>query len=258
MLAAALDLILPPTCDGCEAPVDAPGQLCAACFRSVDFITEPLCRRCGLPFASDIAAGPRRICPTCAAAPPPWTQARAAMLYNDAARRLILPLKHAGREDNAATLALHMHRAGRALLARADLLVPVPLHRWRLLLRRANQSVLLARALSRRARVALIPDALQRLRATPRLGGLSAAQRAELLAAAIAVRPSRCAALSGRHILLIDDVLTSGATAGACARALLDAGAANVDVLVASRVADPRGDPAAASGQHPGTDDAED
>jgi predicted amidophosphoribosyltransferase len=131
----------------------------------------------------------------------------------------------------------------------------VPLHRWRLLQRRANQSVLIARALWRRAGVPVLPDGLRRLRRTPRLGGLSAAERARLLAGAIVVTPARRAAIAGRAVLLIDDVLTSGATANACARALLDAGAAHIDVLVASRVADPRMDSGPRSS---GRDDADD
>jgi ComF family protein len=225
----------------------------------MNFIAEPSCQSCGLPFATQAEAGARRICARCIAAPPAWRQARAALLYDDRARRLILPLKHADRQENAAVLALHMQRAGAQLLAHADILVPVPLHRWRLLQRRYNQAVLLARALSRRARVPLLPDALQRVRATARTDGLSAAARAALMAGAFAVRPARRAQLAGSRVLLIDDVLTSGATANACARALLDAGVANVDVLVASRVAASRTgqdhDQTASFPGHPDDDD---
>ena len=134
-----------------------------------------------------------------------------------------------------------MVRAGATLLARAHVLVPVPLHRARLVSRGFNQSALLARALSRRTGVACLPDALARTRPTPSLGALSAAKRAEAMDGAITIRPRRAAAIAGRSVLLIDDVMTSGATASACACALLDAGAAHIDVLVASRVADPRG-----------------
>ncbi len=238
----ALDLLLPPACACCDAPVAAPGQLCAACFQRVSFIAEPLCGRCGLPFASQAEAGPLRLCRSCTDAPPPWGRARAAMLYDAAARALILPFKHADRQENAATLALHMHRAGAALLAGADLLVPVPLHRRRLLQRRYNQAALLAGRLARRTGLPSVPDLLTRSRATPRLGERSAADRAALLQGAIGVRPGRAPLLPGRRVVLVDDVLTSGATARACVAALLDAGAANVDVLVASRVADPRSD----------------
>ncbi len=206
------------------------------------FIAEPLCQSCGLPFGNLAEAGPRRICTACTAQPPPWGRARAALLYDEAAKSLILPFKHADRQENAATLALHMQRAGAALLSGAELLVPVPLHRRRLLHRRYNQAALLAAALARRTRLRAVPDLLARVRATHPLGERSAAERAALLRGAIVVRPARRVLVAGRRVLLIDDVLTSGATAGACARALLDAGAANVDVLVASRVADPRSD----------------
>ncbi len=235
MLTAILDTLLPPTCAACDQPVAAPGQLCAACFGGLHFVTAPLCHSCGLPFAVQGQA----VCATCTAAPPPWGAARAALMYDAASQKLILPFKHADRTELAQTLALHMQRAGAGLLAGADLLVPVPLHRWRLLHRRYNQAALLAWALARRSGRAALPDALSRVVATRFLRDRTHAQRAALLLGAIRVRPHRAAAIAGRRILLIDDVLTSGATARACTRALLDAGAANVDVLVASRVAEP-------------------
>ena len=236
---AALDLLLPAGCTGCAAPVADPGQLCAACFSELNFIGEPLCQSCGLPFPSTRA---KPLCETCIAAPPPWGQARAALLYDAGSKALILPFKHAGREENAATLALHMLRAGKTLLVGAELLVPVPLHRSRLLARRYNQAALLAHALARRTGIRDLPDALLRIRATAPLGIRTAAKRAALLDGAIAVRPGRQSAIAGRRLVLIDDVMTSGATARACAGALLDAGAHSVDVLVASRVADPQRD----------------
>ncbi len=233
-----LDLILPPTCAACDTEVSTPGQLCATCFAGLILIADPVCPTCGLPFATATPS----LCRACTEAPPPWGQARAAMMYNEAARALILPLKHADRTEIATTLAFHMHRAGRALVERADLLVPVPLHRWRLLQRRYNQSALIAHALGRLARRPIVADALIRTRATPSLGQLSAVQRSALLIGSIEIRPRRRAAITGCAVLLIDDVLTSGATARACTRALLDAGARSIDVLVASRVADPRND----------------
>lgn len=238
---AALDLALPPLCACCDAQVEKPGTLCAACFAGMGFITPPLCQHCGLPFPSRDRAGQAGLCETCLAAPPPWRHARAAMLYDSKSRVPVLQLKHADRQENAVFLAIHMARAGRALLTEADLLVPVPLHRWRLFRRGFNQSALLARALQRRSGRPVCLDMLQRTRRTRVLGMLSAAERAAELAGAISVRPSRAALPRGKRVLLVDDVLTTGATMGACAQALLDAGASHVDVLVAARVADPRG-----------------
>lgn len=236
---AILDMLLPPLCSCCDAQVSAPGLLCTGCFQTLNVIADPVCERCGLPFANEIHAGSFGICAACLDYPPAWNKARAALLYNDGAKRLILPLKHSDRPENATVLARFMHRAGAALLARAELIVPVPLHRWRLLSRRYNQSVLLAQALGKLANLPMLPDALHRTRATVRLGEHSAAVRRSKLHGAIAAHPVRGGALLGRRILLIDDVLTSGATANACAHALLDAGAANVDVLAAARVCHP-------------------
>ncbi|MBW4091964.1 MAG: ComF family protein [Proteobacteria bacterium] len=250
-MGAALDLLLPPECLLCEAPVSAAGLFCAACFGTVTLIADPVCGRCGLPFASAGAAGRDGVCPACTAAPPQFAAARAALLYETGskgtgtkgagARGLILPFKHADRPELAARLAPFLLRAGAVLLDRAELLVPVPLHRRRLFARRYNQAAVLALALGRRARRPVLVDALARLRPTAPLGGKSAAERAAALEGAFAVRPRRVAALAGRCVLLIDDVLTSGATANACAVALLAAGARQVDVLAAARVADPRG-----------------
>ena len=217
-----------------------PGQFCAACFRATVFITAPYCARCGVPFAAAAQGGLAHLCPSCEASPPRFGRARAALRYDLQGRRLVLPFKHADRPDIAAVLAPHMARAGAELLRRAELLVPVPLHRLRLFRRRYNQAALLAQALSRLSRVPAAPDAMLRRRATASLGEKSAADRAATVRGAFAVRPSRAGLIAGRHVLLIDDVMTSGATANACAETLLAAGATGVDVLVAARVPDPR------------------
>jgi ComF family protein len=218
----------------------APGLLCADCFRQTGFITEPFCARCGVPFANAALGGVEQLCPGCRAAPPVFLRARAALRYDAQGRRLILPFKHADRTEIAAVLAPHMARAGATLLREADLLVPVPLHRGRLFRRRYNQAALLAKAVARIAGRTCLPDALVRQRATASLGEKSAAERAAAVAGAFAVRPSRAPRLHGRRVVLIDDVMTSGATANACAAVLLAAGAASVDVLAAARVPDPR------------------
>lgn len=181
-----------------------------------------------------------RLCPQCRAEPPPWGAARAAFLYDAHSRRTILPLKHNDRPELAQALAGLMARAGGGLLATAEVLVPVPLHLTRLRHRRYNQAALLAQALGRRADRPVLVDALARMRATRALGVLSAEARAVTVAGVFSVRPRHVVRIEGRRVLLIDDVLTSGATAGACTRALLAGGAAAVDVLVAARVPDPR------------------
>lgn len=229
-----VDLVLPPRCIGCGALVDAPGALCGTCWRGIDFITQPFCARCGLPFGHD--AGEGAICGECARNPPPYERARAAAVYDDASRALILAFKHADRTDAAKALGGWLARAGADILGDADAIVPVPLHRRRLLARRYNQSALLAQALSRATGVPCIVDGMVRTRATPSQGRMDRTRRERNVRGAFAIRKSRAAALKGRHVVLVDDVLTTGATVSSCTRALLRGGAARVSVLALARV----------------------
>lgn len=239
-----LDALLPPECLACRAEVEEQGTLCADCFRGLSFIGAPLCARCGVPFAHDGQAergpGDALLCPRCATRPPRFAVARAALRYDEAARRLVLPLKHADRPELAAPLARQMARVGAALLDHAEIIVPVPAHWRRLLARRYDQAALLARAVARVGGIPCLADALRRARATPPLGDRSAADRAAAVAGAFQLRKGALGRIAGRRVLLVDDVMTSGATAEACAGALLDAGAAEVSVLAAARVPDPR------------------
>ena len=235
-----LNALLPPCCAACDTPVDHQGQLCAACFARTSFISAPLCARCGVPFSSIGQGGLDALCPGCREHPPLFRQARAALRYDEHGRKLILPLKHADRVELAPILAGMMARSGAALLARADILVPVPLHRRRLFHRKYNQAAVLALAIGRLARRPVQPDALQRTRQTAPLGEKSPEERALEVSGSLQVRPSRRQKVIGRTVLLIDDVMTSGATANACAQALAEAGALAVDVLVAARVPDPQ------------------
>jgi len=237
---AVLDLLLPPACILCSSPVDAPGLLCGACFAGLSMLGEPSCRCCGAPFELAWHAVEGGLCQRCLDTPPPFERARAALRYDDASRRLVLPFKHGDRIEFAAVLARLMAGAGRELLRDCNVMIPVPLHRRRLFFRRYNQAALLARALGRIAGRPVSLDALTRVAATHDLDGKSAAERREEVAGAFAVRRRRATAVRGRRVLLIDDVMTSGATATACAACLLEAGAASVDVLVATRVPDPR------------------
>ena len=238
----ALDVLLPPHCLTCDSPVEAPGQFCPGCFGRTAFITAPLCVSCGRPFEAAGQGGLDSVCEGCRAYPPAWSEARAALRYDDQARRILMPFKYGDRVEVARALAPHMARAGAVLLQDADLLVPVPLHRWRLLSRRYNQSALLAQVLSRLSGRPAVLDGLRRVRPTSSLGHLSGAQRRAELAGAFQVRASRVPILTDARVLLVDDVLPSGATADACARVLLAAGAARVDVLAAARVSDTRPD----------------
>lgn len=231
-----LDALLPPQCVTCDQPVGDPGQFCPACFRRTQFISMPCCIACGRPFGAAGQGGADETCERCRAAPPLWGRARAALLYDDQARRILLPFKYGDRTDLTRALAPLMAQAGAGLLARADLVVPVPLHRWRLLGRRYNQAALLARALSRLGGRPAVLDALRRVRRTRSLGALSPAGRRAELAGAVAVSEHRRGILADARILLIDDVLTTGATAEVCTRVLLEAGAGGVDVLTAAVV----------------------
>lgn len=233
----ALNALLPPRCLKCGAVVGAPGLLCAGCWESLSFLAPPCCAACGYPF--EFAMGEGALCAACLRERPPYERARAVLRYDEASRDIVLALKHGDRTDVAPALARWMARAGRELLAEADLMVPVPMHRLRLFLRRYNQAALLALALAKLTGVPAAVDLLLRRRATPPQGRLGAAARRRNVEGAFALRPERAEMIAGRRVLLIDDVLTTGATAAACARVLLRAGAESVDVLVLAQVVRP-------------------
>jgi ComF family protein len=239
VLRRTADALLPPTCFACEAPVETQGLLCPACFPRFRFIGTPRCHCCGLPFASAAEVGEGGLCQACLDHPPAYDRARAAWVYDEASKPLLLGFKYGDRTELAPAFARAMASAGAELLAEAELLAPVPLHRLRLLSRRYNQAGLLAQALARRSGKPVLPGLLVRHRATAALADLSARARARVLAGAIGVSPRWAGAVAGRRVLLIDDVLTSGATANACAEALLGAGAAGVDVLTVARTLRP-------------------
>jgi ComF family protein len=229
-----LDAVLPPRCPNCGTIVDTPAAICGICWSAIGFIAEPMCQRCGGPFEFKVAD--RSICGRCLSDPPVFERARAATLYDDGCRSLILKFKHGDGLHLAPLFGAWLARSGASLLAEADLLVPVPLHRTRLLRRRYNQAAVLALDLGRRANVPVDVLGLIRARRTPSQGTRTRLGRERNVRGAFKVAGDLSARLKGQRVLLIDDVLTSGATANACARVLLRSGAKAVDVLTIARV----------------------
>ncbi len=237
-----LDLVYPPLCILCREPVSDPDSLCPACWGELHFIDGPVCAACGLPF--EIDPGEDTLCGACIAHPPSFDKARAILRYDDASKKPILALKHADRLDLVPAFGRWLERSGRSLLAACDMVVPVPLHRMRLWKRRYNQAAELARSIARLTGLPPEPLVLERLRPTPSQGTMpSARARRRNVRGAFAVPKERRPAVQGKRVLLVDDVLTTGATADACARALKRAGASSVFVLALARVVRPLADP---------------
>lgn len=260
----ALHAVFPPRCIACGEQVGSDFALCGACWRDTGFLHDSLCcAACGAPLpgsepgvgADCLGAGDVRDdaradqpdaaqkctdwlhCDECLRQPRPWGRGRAALLYEGTGRRLVLALKHGDRLDLARPLGLWLARVAGPLITPDTLIAPVPLHRWRLLRRRYNQSALLAHELERLCGGHHIPDLLSRTRATPSQEGLSRPARAANLDGAIEVSARHADMLSGRNVLLVDDVMTSGATLAAATLAALAAGAGSVCVVALARVA---------------------
>jgi ComF family protein len=234
--APLVDLVYPPRCPSCGESLANQDGLCAACWSELVFPGEPACALCQRPFGADsVTAG--AVCAPCQAEPPLHDGVAAGVLYNDASRKLVLAFKH-GRRIALAPLLARVAASRLPELDGAWLIVPVPLHRWRLWRRGFNQSALLAREIGRLRGQAVLVDALVRRKATPPLGGLGRAARARALSGAIGVNRSRKRAMSGAKVVLVDDVMTSGATTDACIRVLKRAGAGRVVIACFARVLD--------------------
>jgi ComF family protein len=237
----ALDFALPQLCPSCREPVSEGKGPCAPCWSKLSLIEPPYCMRLGIPFAFDPGSG--LLSMEAIANPPAYNRARAVARYDDVASTLVHGLKYSDRLDLSPMMGRWMARAGRELLADADALVPVPLHWRRRWARRYNQSTVLSRAISAICGVPITHGGLKRIRATPQQVGRSRTERADNVQGAFLVPPDHKVEVAGRRLVLVDDVLTSGATVDACTRALLRAGAAQVDVLVFARVVAPARSP---------------
>jgi ComF family protein len=231
-----LALAYPPQCIGCNHPVAEEFSLCGSCWRDTHFISGTVCDGCGAQLLGDDEAE-TALCDDCLTIARPWEQGRAVLKYKDKARRLVLALKNGDRQDLVRPVAKWMQKAAGPILKPDAICVPIPIHRTRLLARRFNQSALLASRFAKITGVQFCPDALLRIRRTPVQDGLGRDERFANVSGAIAPNPARSGVLKGRNIMLIDDVMTSGATFAAATEACHAAGAKHVCVLALARVA---------------------
>lgn len=234
-LQRAISLVYPPRCLGCGGKVDSDFGLCGTCWRSTPFIGGTICDACGTPLPGEDTSGSLK-CDECMVTPRPWAKGRSALIYRDNAKRLVLALKHGDRQELAEPAARWMARAVEDIPKQNLIVAPIPLHWMRMLKRRYNQSALLAQALARLEALPVCPDLLQRQKRTQPLDGMSKEVRFSSVKGAMRVHPNRRHRLVGRPVLLVDDVMTSGATLSAAADACLAAGSGPVYVVALARV----------------------
>ncbi len=228
-----LNLLFPPQCLNCDARVPTHGTLCLTCWQQVQFISDPMCGCCGLPFDYDI--GDNALCASCLQEHPPYARARAAFRYDEHSRKLITRFKYSDHTQLAKIYGNWLAKAGVELLAQTDVIIPVPLHYFRFVSRRFNQSALLANVLHKKTGIKYLPNALKRSRHTTPQMGLTRKQRETNVKGAFRVNKHYKNALKGKNILLIDDVMTTGSTIEQCTKILLKSGAAQVSVLTLAR-----------------------
>lgn len=235
-----IDFILPPRCIVTGDIVDRQGVLSAEAWKELNFIAAPQCIRCGMPFdfIEEYSAGDE-VCGACLKTPPIYNQARAALIYDDASRHIILGFKHGDQTQSVPCFVPWLSQAGIDFLDKADFLVPVPLHRFRILRRRFNQSALIVQYLSQSIKIPFILNGLDRVRATPTQGHLQASERKKNVKNAFVVPDKIIPKIRNKRIVLVDDVFTTGSTVHECTKALLKNGAGTVDVLTLARVVKP-------------------
>lgn len=232
-----LDLILPPRCFGCGDATSEHHVLCSGCWKKCTFLSSPCCTLCGWPFPYEIPE--QTLCPPCHRIPPLFTQCRSAFAYHEGTRGFILKLKQGDGAYLAPGLSKLMMRAGQDILSQTDLLVPVPLHWKRLFWRQYNQATLLSSHITRQTKIPTRTDLIKRHRSTPRQGRQNRKERYANVRDAFTIPPGKALFLKGKRLTLIDDVFTTGATLGECARILLKGGAKEVRILTLARVITP-------------------
>jgi len=232
----SVNLVLPPQCLSCRARLADQG-FCASCWYELGFIEAPLCDRLGIPF--DYDPGPGIVSAAALAHPPSYARARAVVRFDGVARKLVHRFKYKDGLDAAPLLGAMMKRSGRELIEGSDIVIPVPLYRTRMWQRRYNQAAVLALEIARQSKLVYEPQLLDRVRKTKAQVGLTAKQRRRNVSGAFGINESAFEQLGGKRVLLIDDVITTGATVEACSRALLSGGAEVVNVLAFARIVDP-------------------
>lgn len=236
LFSGILDFLIPPHCLICGVPVQNSGALCNSCFKQLEFIMDPSCQGCGIPFSSHEEGGKDGLCLSCQSNPFLWKRGAAAFVYNEGIKRLILPLKYADQQNGVDFLINCMWNRGSVLLQESDIILPVPLHRARLRQRRYNQSALLAWGLGKKAGKPVWPKGIRKIKNTPPLGHLNKMERQDVLKGAFEMNPDYVKRMERKTVVLIDDVMTTGATLEACSAVLLACGVKQVKVLVVARV----------------------
>lgn len=233
MLEHVLNILFPPQCLNCEVRVPTHGTLCLECWQKISFISDPMCDCCGLPFDYDI--GEKALCAECMNTPKPYARIRSAFRYDEHSRKLITRFKYSDQTQLAKIYGTWLAKAGGTIIQHSDFIIPVPLHYFRFIGRRFNQSALLAHVLSKKTGIKTLPDALKRKRYTTPQTGLTKTQRKDNVKGAFAMNGRYMKDIKGKNILLIDDVVTTGSTIEQSTRTLLKAGAAQVNVLTLAR-----------------------